>query len=103
MVNMETRMERYAKYREQIKRMPASGFPSRQASSDNPESTAKQVPEQPAFSYEEEGFANGLSKNSPYSIYARKKRINFLIKILVTAFIIGLFVAWWFLLQGRRP
>ena len=94
MLGMETRMERYAKYREQIRRMPESDFPRPADSSANADDR-----EDAPIGEEEE--RRGAS--APYRLYLNHRRNWFLVKVGLLVVAVGLFILWWFLMQGRKP
>ncbi len=89
-VLMETRKERYAKYREQIRHMRDGEFPK-------PSS--------------EEGVSNAsnggatVSEQSgammPYALYLRHRRRMLAFKVFAFVLAVAGFVVWWFLMQGR--
>ena len=92
---METRMERYAKYREEIRRMPPEEFPS----STNEDGTAAAKPSSP-IPFEEEGESE--SSGTPFMIYLSKRKFWFAVKVGLLILVIIAFVIWWVLLQGRK-
>ncbi|MBE6126782.1 MAG: hypothetical protein E7182_02245 [Erysipelotrichaceae bacterium] len=95
---METRMERYAKYREQIKRMAPEDFAPKK------ETDAEEAKEHPLdFSYaESEQTGDGKANTAPYALYLRRRRRFLVAKIVALIVVIGLFILWWFLMQGRK-
>lgn len=98
MVAMETRMERYAKYRESIKRMAPEEFETRKGVKKDPE----QAESLPDYSYDsaiQEGVENESS--GPYSLYLRRRRKWLILKVVCLVLAIAGFLVWWFLMQGR--
>ncbi len=88
-------MERYARYREQIRRMPESDFPRQGVSASNePEETEVGAP-----SLKE----RGEGQTSPYSLYLHQRRVWFIVKVALLVVAVALFILWWFLMQGRKP
>ena len=100
---METRMERYAKYREQIKRMPSEQFASYKTNKSDLEAAKEAVPAVDSLSGGSTSSAPKSKGNSgPYSLYLRKRKRWLLIKLVSFVVVAGIFVLWWFLLQGRK-
>ena len=106
---MESRITRYARYREQIRRLPEGAFKddgkfAAKVSNKELQSLTNVGPSSGVISY---GSAmNRVSseltpvdrKDSPYSLYLHKKRVVWLIKIIVAAAAIGVLVGLYFLL-----
>ena len=98
---METRMERYAKYRESIKRMAPDQFPPRKSEPINSSSSDNEDFPVPTYeSLMEEGKEN--ARTGPYSLYLKRRRRNLAIKLIVLVLVAAGFLVWWFLLQGRK-
>ncbi len=94
---METRMERYAKYREQIRRMAPMDFPS----ADSRGKARESIDPEFSMPYDDEGFEE-VAHNGPYLLYLSRRKRWLVIKIVLLLLAIGGFVLWWFLLQGRK-
>lgn len=97
---METRTERYTRYRERIKNMSDMEFPRTQEGRDSFSAmeaklsgSAISMPGDPVQNY-------GLS-NSPYLLYLKKQRKIFVLKVIFALLVIGGLVAWYILMQGR--
>lgn len=92
-------MERYARYREQIKRMAPEQFAA---------AKGKSVPT-PADS---EDFstpfgdlvasAESRSHSAPYMLYLKRRRRFLVAKFVALGIVVVGFIVWWFLLQGRK-
>ena len=99
-MGMETRMERYAKYREQIKHMAPEQFVSAKKVGANQDETEESLAN---LSLADE-VANAESKvnSGPYSLYLKRRRRFLIAKIVALVLVVVAFVVWWFLLQGRK-
>ena len=88
---METRMEKYRKFREEIRLMADESFP---------QSEGRVKTSSPSDALSEMSSVDG--KNSPYHLYAKRLRKRTLIVLgLFFLALIG-FAVWFFLLQGRK-
>lgn len=87
---METRMEKYQKYREEIRHMAEESFPQAKANL----SASPRV-----AGLEDDG---PVGKNSPYYLYAKRLRKRTLILLGVSVLFAVGFIVWFFLLQGRK-
>ncbi len=100
---METRMERYAKYRESIKRMAPEEFEPRKIDSSAEAAVKDATLPDLSFSYDaalqEEGSHN---RTGPYSLYLKRRKRWLLIKAICLLVVATIFIVWWFLLQGRK-
>lgn len=99
MMHMETRMERFARYREEIKRMAPERFPTRKESEGEFESAKEATLPQHFSPGDEEGRE---SKSGPYYLYLRRRKKMFAVKIIALILVVAVFAIWWFLLQGRK-
>lgn len=80
-------MERYRKYREEIRNTADESFPQAKGPSSLKRMDLDDSPS---------------GKNSPYHLYAKRLRKRTLILLgLFALFIVG-FIVWFFLLQGRK-
>ena len=103
MCGMETRMERYAKYRESIKRMAPEEFAPRKSGMAKPKTTNEIAAPEFDFSFDPLLENGGEKTNSgPYSLYIKKRKRWLIIKLVCLVVVAGAFVAWWFLMQGRK-
>lgn len=97
---METRMERYAKYREQIRRMPEDQFAKQQdhkAQADSEEPSPIEKVEELA------GIDQPTSKpQGPYALYLKGRRRFLALKLVLFVLVLAAFIVWWFLMQGRK-
>ena len=91
MVAMETRKERYSKYREQIRHMREGEFPKVDNGTTSVAAEGGDVPSVP----------NQLGTILPYELYLRHRRKMLVFKVLALALVIAGFVVWWFLMQRR--
>lgn len=91
-------MERYAKYREQIKRMAPDEFSSKKVEQEDLDSAKEAT--LPSFSTQEEGTK---TKSGPYYLYLQRRKRWFVVKVVCFALVVAAFLVWWFLLQGRKP
>ncbi len=83
-------MEKYQKYREEIRHMAEESFPQAKAKLSAPPQMA---------GLEDDG---PVGKNSPYYLYAKRLRKRTLILLgAFVLFVVG-FIVWFFLLQGRK-
>lgn len=90
---METRRERYAKYREQIRHMREDDFPKKgNASSDSTDLSAAPVPAE---------VSEQSSVVSPYALYLQHRHKMLAVKIVALVLTIAAFAVWWILMQGR--
>lgn len=87
---METRKERYAKYREQIRHMRDGEFPKA--------STGEDVS---AASNATVTVSESSGDMMPYALYLRHRRKMLAFKVLAFVLATSGFVVWWFLMQGR--
>ncbi len=87
---METRMEKYRKYREEIRHMAEESFPQAKAKLSASPQKVELEDDAP------------LGKNSPYYLYAKRLRKRTLILLGTFALLIVGFIVWFFLLQGRK-
>ncbi len=85
---METRMERYRKYRDEIRNMADESFP--------------QAKKTPSFPEQPELDSDPSGKNSPYYLYAKRLRKRTLILLGLFLLCVVGFIVWFFLLQGRK-
>lgn len=92
-------MERYAKYREQIKRMAPEQFSSKKVEQEDLDSAKEATIPSFASAADEQR----KSKSGPYYLYLRKRKRWFVIKVIALVIVVAAFVTWWFLLQGRKP
>ncbi len=83
-------MEKYRKYREEIRHMADESFPQAKAALSNPS---------PEIGLENEA---PIGKNSPYYLYAKRLRKRTLILLGLFALLLVGFIVWFFLLQGRK-
>ena len=90
---METRMERYAKYREQIRHMREEDFPKK-GNADNTSSDSVAT-----FAPAEVSEQSAIV--SPYGLYLRHRHKMLAVKIVALALVIAAFAVWWILMQGR--
>ena len=90
---MESRKERFATYREQIRRMPDASFPTKRSGDAEDVAVAKDTVKPESVAETPVG---------PYGLYLQKRRRKTLIKVVVLLAVIVVFVVWWFLLQGRK-
>lgn len=91
MVAMETRKERYSKYREQIRHMREGEFPKVDNGAASVATEGGDVSSVP----------NQLGTILPYELYLRHRRKMLVFKVLALALAIAGFVVWWFLMQRR--
>lgn len=90
MMSMETRMERYASYREKIRRMPADTFPQ-----------AKDAPNEKEKS-DEPIIPPSSGQNPFYSLYAKRKRRYYWIVGSFFLVVVACFIVFYFLyIHGR--
>ncbi|MCR5078388.1 MAG: hypothetical protein K6B65_00460 [Bacilli bacterium] len=105
---METRINRYARYREQIRRLPEGAFKddgkfATKVTSSDLQSLAHMGSSSGAITYSSAmGRVNSElnpvdKKDSPYSLYLHKKRIVWLIKIIAALALVGALIAMYFL------
>ncbi len=93
-------MERFAKYRDQIRHMPDAKFAKKNAKvSDGDPLIEGPSPDVDAFLGEE---GDDKRSDGPYALYAKRRRTILLVKLIVVALAVAGFVVWWFLLQGRK-
>ncbi len=90
---METRKERYSKYREQIRHMREEDFPKGKRTSHSENASGSQdnaavVSQQP-------------SSMLPYDLYLNHRHKMVALKIIAFAIAVAAFVVWWILMQGR--
>lgn len=97
---METRMERYAKYRDQIRRMPPEQFQSKKVAKSDLDAAKDAVA--PELSITDGGNGKTGRNSAPYSLYLKRRKRWLVVKIVALVLAVGAFVLWWFLLQGRR-
>ena len=91
-------MERYFKYREQIKRMAPEEFSAKKTEKEDLESVKDATI--PGFvSTSDDGEK---TKSSPYFLYLRKRKRWFVVKLVALALVVAAFVVWWILMQGRK-
>ena len=93
-------MERYAKYRAQIKRMAPDQFASKKVTPED-EEAAKESSSMASVISTDDGLV-GNGNTGPYSLYLKRRKRLFLIKIILFVVVVAAFVVWWFLLQGRK-
>ena len=91
-------MERYAKYREQIKRMAPEQFSSKKVEQEDVDSAKEATI--PSFTSTTDGQSK--SKSGPYYLYLRRRKRWFAVKVIALVLVVAAFVVWWFLLQGRK-
>ena len=91
-------MERYFKYREQIKRMAPEEFSSKKVEKEDAESAKEATLPNFTTSMDE----GGKAKSSPYYLYLRKRKRWFVIKLIALGLVVAGFIVWWFLMQGRK-
>ena len=89
---METRKERYLKYREQIRHMREEDFPKEKTSSTANEGTSQITVG---------AVSDQLGAILPYQLYLKHRRKLLAIKIVTFVLVAGGFVVWWFLMQRR--
>ena len=89
-VDMETRMEKYRKYREEIRHMAEESFPQIKAKLSSSPQKMELEDDAP------------VGKNSPYYLYAKRLRKRTLILLGVFALFVVGFIVRFFLLQGRK-
>ncbi len=93
MIGMETRRERYAKYREQIRHMREEDFPKGgNAGATSAEASATIGPAE---------ISDQSSAMLPYDLYLRHRYKTLAIKIIALVLTIAAFIVWWVLMQGR--
>ena len=96
---METRAERYTRYRERIKNMSEMEFPkTKEGKKSFSEMEARLSGSAISLSGETPNY--GLN-NAPYRIYLKKRRRIFLLKVIVSLLLIAGLVVWYLLMQGR--
>lgn len=91
-------MERYFKYREQIKRMAPEEFSSKKVEKEDADS-AKEATLPNFVTTTDDGEK---TKSSPYYLYLRKRKRWFVIKLVALGLVVAAFIVWWFLMQGRK-
>ena len=91
---METRRERYSKYREQIRHMREEDFPK--GGNPNAESNAEA-----GASLGSADVSEQSSVISPYGLYLRHRHRMLAFKVVALVLTIAGFVVWWVLMQGR--
>ena len=91
---METRMERYAKYRAEIRRMTPEQFAAIKEGASNASEP------QDNFSYKP--LEESHTDNSPYRLYLAHRNRFLWVKILALVLVVAGFIVWWFLMQGRK-
>lgn len=99
---METRTERYTRYRERIKNMAEMEFPKTKEGKESFSAMEAQLSGS-AISVSGESVSNYGLGRSPYRLYLRKRRIAFIVKVCVALLIIAGLITWGILLQGRAP
>ena len=95
MFGMETRKERYSKYREQIRHMREEDFPKGghvDAEGSTAEASAAHNPAE---------VSDQSSILSPYDLYLRHRYKMLAVKVVALVLTIAGFVVWWVLMQGR--
>ncbi|HBS02289.1 MAG TPA: hypothetical protein DEA63_00230 [Firmicutes bacterium] len=95
---METRMEKYRKFRDEIRHMADECFPQAE---ENPQ--LKELGTKAPGAFVQQAIASKMSdKTSPYRLYAKRIRRRNL--ILFGFFVVALvgFIVWFLLLQGRK-
>ena len=97
---METRSERYTRYRERIKNMSDMEFPRTKESLDSFSAMEAKLSGS-AISMPGDSVRSYGLNNSPYRLYLRKQRIYTVLKVIVALLAIGGLVAWYLLMQGR--
>ena len=83
-------MEKYRKYREEIRHMAEESFPQAKGKLSVSSSEIELDNDAP------------VGKNSPYYLYAKRLRKRTLILLVIFALFIVGFIVWFFLLQGRK-
>ena len=89
-------MERYAKYREQIRRMTPEEFPTPEDAPRSAEAAESTSP----LPFEE--ARDDSATGGPYALYLSKRKVWLAIKIILFLLAVAGFVIWWVLMQGRR-
>ena len=97
---METRMERYAKYREQIKHMAPEQFVSAKDAKAKGDETDEPIVNLSLA--DEVANAENKANTGPYSLYLKRRRRFLIVKIVALVLVVVAFIVWWFLLQGRK-
>lgn len=100
---METRMERFAKYRESIRRMAPEEFAAHKVGNKEAEAVNEAV--LPDFSTNFDGGIQsdeGTTTSGPYSLYLKRRKRWLVVKLVCFAVVAAIFVVWWFLMQGRK-
>lgn len=97
---METRTERYTRYRERIKNMSELEFPSTEKGKAN-FAAMEATLSSGAITIPGENPLSLFQSTSPYRVYLHHKRVRLLIKIIVAVVIVAGLIVWWFLMQGR--
>ena len=101
---METRKERYRRYREEIKQMRDDAFPNAQNFcnfADVIESQPSLGFRQPMASEGKEAPAFTKKRVSPYRAYQKRRWIGIGIKTLALLVTIALFLIWYFSIAAR--
>ncbi len=90
---METRKERYSKYREQIRHMREEDFPKKGA--------AEAAESDSGTTFVPTEVSDQSSVISPYALYLRHRHRMLAVKIVALVLVIAGFAVWWILMQGR--
>ena len=95
---METRMEKYRKFRDEIRHMADECFPQAE---ENPQ--LKELESRAPGAFVQQAIASQSSdKNSPYRLYAKRiRKRNLVLLGFFLAALVG-FIVWFLLLQGRK-
>ena len=93
---METRTERYTRYRENIKNMAHTDFPQ-----ENGEAAMEATPSGSAISIGGNQTAEYAQSVKPYRAYLKRRRRWLIAKLVLAAAVIAGVSVWWVLLLGR--
>ena len=96
---MESRTERYTRYRESIKNMAQSEFPQNAGVSG--EGAMNATPSGAAISIAGNQTIEYTQSVTPYRVYLKRRRKIMFVKLFLAALIIGGMAAWWVWFLGR--
>ena len=94
---METRTERYTRYRERIKTMSEMEFPRTKEGKESFSHLEAELASASIATSQESSLAN----SSPYHFYLHRKRVSLVIKVVLALAIIAGLAVWFYFLQGR--
>lgn len=99
---METRKNRYAKYRRDIKAMPDDSSYFLRPTREDREALSLASPAENVASFDASEFdSDGKGNTPPYEVYLRHRRIAVIAKLIVLVALVAIFVVWFYLLLGR--